>query len=201
MGHSAGGTLALWLATQPDPPRAIASFYASLYLSDKTSSLHQPSAAFEHIPHFESTPANLDAVFHPPGGAQLSSFPLSLPGTTPQLRHRWLFAQLRNGTFLPAIQPDGNYDIIDPCAHFATKGKLWPPTIFVQGDKDVVPGSNIALVERAAAELEAAGANVKVEMVQGQPHAFDMFPGASVQDPGRKGEAVKSALDFLRTWV
>lgn len=202
MGQSCGGTLALWLATQPDPPRAIASFYPSLYISDASSNVHQPYAGFEAVPEFESTPANLDAVYNPPGGVQLSSFPLPLPGTTPQLRHHWFFTQLRSGNWVRAIQPDGNWDIIDPCVHFAEKAEKWPPTMFVQGDKDDIPGSGIGPVERAVAELERAGAaNVKIERVQGQPHGFDMFPGAGVQDSGRSGEAVKSALDFLRTWV
>ena len=113
-----------------------------------------------------------------------------------------MFTQLRNGTWVSAIQPDGAYDAIDPCAHFAKTGNRWPPTIFVQGDKDIIPGSHIDLVERAAADLEKAGAaNVKVERVQGVAHGFDNFPGNGVQDPGRGGEAVKSALDFLRSWV
>lgn len=202
MGYSAGGTLALWLATQPSPPRSIANFFPTLYLSDTSSTAHQPYAGFPPAPDFEPTPENQDALFNRPGGQQLSSYDLPQPGTTPQPRQLWFFTQIRNGTWLRAIQPDEKYHLIDPCAHFADKGRHWPPTIFVQGDKDDAPGSGIAHVERAAADLKAAGAvNVQIEKLEGVPHMFTAFPGADVGDPGRKAEAVKTALDFLRQFV
>ncbi|MCJ1468152.1 hypothetical protein MMC07_006780 [Pseudocyphellaria aurata] len=204
MGYSTGGTLALWLATQPSPPRSIASFFPTLYLSDTTSSAHQPYGGFPPAPDYEPTAENEDALFNRgDGGRQLSSFDIAPPGTTPpQPRQLWFFTQIRNGTWMRAIQPDENYHLIDPCAHFADKGPHWPATIFVQGDKDDVPGSGIAHVERAAADLKAAGAaTVRIETVEGAPHNFTAFPGADVGAPGRKAEAVQAALDFLREHV
>lgn len=202
MGYSVGGTLALWLATQPSPPRSIASFFPTLYLSDTTSTAHQPYAGFPPAPDFEPTQENLDSLFNRPSGQQISSFDIATPGTAPQPRQLWFFSQIRNGTWMRAIQPDEKYDLIDPCVHFAEKGSQWPPTIFVQGDKDDVPGSGIAHVKRAMADLEAAGAaNVKMEALEGVPHMFTAFPGADVGDPGRKAEAVQIALDFLREHV
>ncbi|MCJ1269820.1 hypothetical protein MMC22_009713 [Lobaria immixta] len=199
MGYSIGGTLALWLATQPSPPRSIASFFPGLYLSDTTSTAHQPYAGFPPAPDFEPTQENLDSLFNRPSGQQISSFDTATPGTAPQPRQVWFFSQIRNGTWMRACQPDGKYDLIDPCVQFAEKGSQWPPTIFVQGDKDDVPGSGIAHVKRAIADLEAAGAaNVKMEALEGVPHNFTAFPGADVGDPGRKAEAVQIALDFLR---
>lgn len=202
MGYSTGGTLALWLATQPSPPRSIATFFPTLYMSDTTSTAHQLYAGFPPAPDFEPTQQNLDALLNRPGGQQISSFDVIQPGAKPQPRQLWFFTQIRNGTWPRAIQPDEKYDLIDPCAHFAEHGSQWPPTIFVQGDKDDVPGSGIAHVERAVADLKAAGAaNVKVERLEGVPHMFTGMPGADVGEPGRKAEAVQIALDFLREWV
>lgn len=201
MGHSAGGTLALWLAAQPSPPHAVASFYPSLYVSDINSSAHKPYDGFGPMDDFNPTPENLSAVFHPEDNLQLSTFPLAFPGQPRQLRHEWFLTQLKNGTLWPAIQPDQNYAAIDPCTLFADRASTWPPTFFVQGDKDDVPGSGIALAERAAKELEQAGARlVKVQKVEGAPHMFDMAPTAAVGGEGF-GQAVKSALDFLRDHV
>lgn len=202
MGYSTGGTLALWLATQPSPPRSIASFFPTLYLSDTSSTAHQPYSGFPPTPDFEPTQQNLDALFNRPGGQQISSFDLPKPGTTPHPRQLWFFTQLRNGTWIRAIQPDEKYDLIDPCAHFAEKGSQWPPTIFVQGDEDYVSGSGIAHVERAVADLKAAGAaNVKIESLEGVSHMFTAYPGADVGEAGRRAEAVQIALDFLREFV
>lgn len=202
MGYSTGGTLALWLATQPSPPHSIAAFFPTLYLSDTSSTAHQPYAGFPPAPDFEPTQPNLDALFNRAGGQQISSFDFAKPGTTLQPRQLWFFSQIRNGTWIRAIQPDEKYELIDPCAHFTEKGRQWPPTIFVQGDKDDVPGSGITHVERAVADLEAAGAaNVKIERLEGVPHLFTAFPGADVGEPGRKAEAVQIALDFLREFV
>lgn len=202
MGYSIGGTLALWLATQPSPPRSIASFYPTLYLSDKTSTAHQPYTGFPPAPDFEPTQENMDALFNRPDGQQISSFEMAKPGITLQPRHLWFIAQLRNGTWMRAIQPDEKYHLIDPCAHFAEKGSQWPPTIFVQGDKDDVSGGGIAHVERAAADLKAAGAaNVQIERLEGVSNMFTDLPGADIGDPGRKAEAVQTALDFLREFI
>lgn len=181
MGHSSGGTLALSLAIKPSPPSVIASFYPILYVSDETSTAHQPYARFDAIPKFEPTQANIDAVFSLSDHQQLSSFHLPLPGTILQPRHKWLFTQQRTGNWIRAIQPDGNFKSIDPTVHFAEKGKVWPPTVFMQGDNDDLPGSGIALVERAVAELKAAGANhVRIERVKDASHGFDQAPGGGL---------------------
>lgn len=68
--------------------------------------------------------------------------------------------------------------------------------MFVQGDKDDVPGGGMASVERAVEDLGKKGARlVELLRVEGATHMFDMAPGAAM------GEAVKSALDFLREHV
>lgn len=106
-----------------------------------------------------------------------------------------------------AIQPDEDFEAVDPCVYFRSmggdkeKGGKWPPTMFVQGDADDVPGSGVAGVERAVGELRGAGAGrVEVEVVKGAAHLFDMAPGNEV-GVGEKGGCVKRALDFLRECV
>lgn len=105
---------------------------------------------------------------------------------------------------MSAIQPDGDYEAIDPCVYFKTmaldteKGSKWPPTMFVQGDADDVPGSGVVGVEKAVKELRGAGAvRVEAEIVRGAGHLFDLAPGNEVE----KAVSVKRALDFLRECV
>lgn len=199
MGHSAGGTLALWLGSQNDPPQAIANFYPSLYLSSTETTGHKPYPGFAAVPDFQDTEANIDALMNRPSEEQISVFPMAFPGQPPEPRTIWLLSHLKHGTWLSAAQPNGDYKAIDPCVHFADKGKSWPPTMFVQGDKDDLPGSNLEYVERAISELKNAGASkIELEKVEGASHMFDMQPDAAVGQGGRKAEAVKAALDFLR---
>ena len=201
MGQSAGGTLSLHLASQPNPPKAVAAFYPSLYLSDPESTMHKPYAAWAGMPTYEPTPENEDALWNRPSGAQVSAFPLAPPGTVPKPRNVWQMSTLKTGTFMSAIQPDGDYKAIDPSTKFAERGKEWPPTMIVQGDKDDVPGSGLSYMEQAVRDLKDAGAKkVELEVVQGAPHGFDMFPGNGVGE-GEKGASVKRALDFLRAEV
>ncbi|KAL8817925.1 MAG: hypothetical protein Q9223_003331 [Gallowayella weberi] len=181
MGYSASGLLALWLATQPDPPKAIASFYLSLYLSDPSTTAHKLYPGFTAMPDFQDTTENHNAVFNLVDGEQLSAFPIAIPAQPPKPRHIWLLSHLEHGSWTSTVQPDRNFRAMDPC-----------------GDKDDLPGSSLEYVERAITDLKTAGAS-KVELmrVEGESHMFDMSPDAAVGQPTRKAEAVKSALDFL----
>ncbi|KAL9612072.1 MAG: hypothetical protein Q9167_003332 [Letrouitia subvulpina] len=204
MGNSIGGTLALSLALQPHPPKVIACFYPSLYLSDLDSSAHKPFAGFPPLLDWVDTPENKAALLNQSaGGAQISTFPLYIPGVTqPQPRHIWFVSQLRAGNWVAAMQPDKNYEAIDPCVRFGEKGAQWPPTVIAQGDLDDVPGGGVEYVNRAVKELKEAGAKlVEVEIVEGESHLFDMKPEAALGQDGRKAEVVKKALDFLRKYV
>lgn len=80
MGHSVGGTLALWLGVQDDPPQAIASFYPSLYLSNTETTAHKPYPGFSAMPDFQDTKENHDALMNLPSGEQISAFPMAVPG-------------------------------------------------------------------------------------------------------------------------
>ena len=201
MGHSGGGTMALYLALRfPSIVKVAAPFYPSLYISEPDSTMTKPYAAFSQIPPFEETPENLAAVF--PTDHQVSEFPLAAPGTRPQPRHLWLLNNLKNGTWLSACQPDGNYAAIDPCTLFTEKAVGLPTIMFVQGDKDDVPGSGIDLVKRAKFELKSSGAkSVWIVPVEGEAHMFDLPPPVGTSDLGPKWQAVLRALNHMRERV
>lgn len=133
-----------------------------------------------------------------PADRQVSEAPLAPPGTKPAPRNLWQLALLKGGGFMKAVMPDGDYKSVDPCVLFEGSGPRWPPTMFVQGDKDDVPGSGIELVERAREELLGAGAKrVEVERVVGEGHVFDLPPMVGTSDLGLKWQAVVKGLDFV----
>lgn len=203
MGHSGGATLALWLAAEhPRLIKGVAAFYPSLYISDKSTTAHKPYGGFAAIPLPENaTSAEFVASFCPPD-KQIAEAPLARPGTKPAPRNQWQLAVLKNGSFMQTLVPDGKFELIDPCVSFSAVGAQWPPTIFVQGDKDDVPGSGIAYVERAVQELKAAGAKkVEVERVAGESHVFDLPPDVGTTDLGPKWQSVVKGLDFLTQCV
>jgi acetyl esterase/lipase len=217
MGHSVGGTLALHLATtQASLIKAVAAFYPSLYTSDPTNSVHKPYAGFGMIPDFDPSPADLSAI-NPPN-IQISEAPLLVPGPDqPPLppRNHWQFSLLKNGTWLSAIMspfpltkiapahraPNPSLSLIDPSSRFTSPetASHLPPTIFVQGTADDVPGSCIEYASRAVAELGAAGAQiVEAEAVEGAPHAFDMMLAPDLEGPpAAMWQSVVKGLDFL----
>jgi hypothetical protein len=93
---------------------------------------------------------------------------------------------------------DGKPGLTDPCLGFSEVGAQWPPTIFVQGDKDDLPGSGMAYVERAVEELKAAGVKkVEVKKVVDESHVFDLPPDVGTTDLGPKWQAVVNGLGFL----
>ena len=199
MGHSGGGTLALWLAAKhPQLIKGVAAFYPSLYNSDKSTSAHKPYLGFAAIPIPENAASEESIASFCPPDKQVSEAPLARPGTKPPARNQWQLATLKNGRFMETIMPDGRFELIDPCLKFSVVGEQWPPTMFVQGDKDDVPGSGIAYVERAVDELKAAGAKkVEVERVIGESHVFDLPPDVGTTDLGPKWQSVLKGLDFL----
>jgi acetyl esterase/lipase len=203
MGHSGGGTLALWLAAEyPQLIKGVTAFYPSLYSSDKSTSAHKPYLGFAGIPLPDNaTSAEFIASFCPPD-KQISEAPLARPGTKPPPRNQWQLSVLKNGNFMETVMPDGKLELTDPCVRFSEVGEQWPPTMFVQGDKDDLPGSGIKYVERAVDELKAAGAKkIEVERVVGESHVFDLPPMVGTTDLGPKWQAVLKGLDFLTQCV
>ena len=203
MGHSGGGTLALWLAAQyPRLIKGVAAFYPSLYFSDPSTSAHKPYLGFAAIPIPETATSAESIASFCLVDKQISEAPLSPPGTKPPPRNQWQLSILKKGTFIETVAPDGKLELMDPCLSFAEVGKQWPPTIFVQGDKDDLPGSGIEYVERAVGELKAAGAKkIELERVVGESHVFDLPPFVGTTDLGPKWQAVVKGLDFLSQCV
>jgi acetyl esterase/lipase len=203
MGHSAGGTLALWLAAEhPELIKGVVAYYPSLYVSDPSTSAHKPYLGFAAIPIPETAASPESIASFCPTDKQISEAVLARPGTKPPPRNLWQLSVLKNGSFMETVMPDGKFELIDPCVRFTEVGERWPPTIFVQGDKDDLPGSGMAYVERAVNELKAAGAKkVEVERVVGESHVFDLPPDVGTTDLGPKWQSVVKGLDFLGQYV
>jgi pimeloyl-ACP methyl ester carboxylesterase len=87
MGHSAGGTLAMHLGSVK-PVKAVTAFYPSLFVSDASSSIHQPTSAmpFAIMPDFE--PTEEDWAVIKPSGYQVSEVPFPVPGTPLPVRSK-----------------------------------------------------------------------------------------------------------------
>ena len=199
MGHSAGGTLALHLASMgSEAVRATVALYPSLYLSDPSTTAYKPynKPPFNLFPDYEPTAEDWKSIV--PDGVQVSEAALAVPGTKPASRNLWQLDILKHGRLMQVLSPDGNTRAIDPCVRFEEVGKAWPPTMFVSPELDDVPGSGPALIERAVAELKEAGApSVRVQSVTGQLHMFDMPPAVGTSDLDQKWQAVEKALNFL----
>lgn len=106
-------------------------------------------------------------------------------------RCAWYIQQIKAGTSVSTIVPDGDYERIDPTTKFSGK---FPPTYFLHGKKDVFVGHELAV--RAHEDLKSFG--VETELVLGEEigHAFDlqMVEG---DESGLFEKYVVPALDFL----
>lgn len=198
IGHSSGGTIALHLASCR-PVKAVTAFYPSLYFSDTESSAHKAVTAlpFAQMPDF--SPSEDDWKLIAPSDRQLSEVPLAPPGSTPAPRNRWQMTIMKNGQWMGAISPDGDFAVVDPLTRLHAQ---WPPVMLVQGELDVVPGSSVELVRRAENDMKAARLQtVRVKVVEGEGHAFDLPPELGTTEFGAKWEAVLEGLQFLKAHV
>ncbi|KAK5173571.1 uncharacterized protein LTR77_002252 [Saxophila tyrrhenica] len=193
-GHSSGGTIALHLASCK-PVKAVTAFYPSLFASDSSTSAHKPTSAppFGMMPDFHPTLEEWATIT--PEGKQLSETPLAAPGTIPAPRNKWQMHTLKNGQWLPTLQPDGDYATLDPMTRITPE---WCPVMLVQGELDNVPGSSLELAQRAEKATADAGVReVRLEVVKGEGHMFDLPPMVGTTDLGAKWEAVRKGLDWL----
>jgi pimeloyl-ACP methyl ester carboxylesterase len=127
------------------------------------------------------------------GPQAIISAPMFIKGA-PNLsdpRCAWYISQIKAGTSLSSIVPDGDYERVDPMTKFS---ESFPPTYFLHGKKDVFVGYELA--ERAFDELKSFG--VETELVLGEEigHAFDlqMLEG---DESGLFEKYVVPALEFL----
>lgn len=199
MGHSSGGTLALHIGSTCANVAAVTAFYPSLYFADTSTSAHQPTTAppFGIMPDF--VPSDEDWKLIKPDDKQISEVAMPVPGSVPPPRSRWQGHALKHGQWPSILQPDGNYEAIDP---FTRLNASWPPVMLVQGDADRLPGSGMALVQRAVDEMKAAGVSeVELEVIEGESHMFDLPPTIGRSDVGPKWQAVVKGLDWLCSHV
>ncbi|KAM0429810.1 hypothetical protein ACHAPT_006416 [Fusarium lateritium] len=175
-------------ATAPKPPLAVLNLFGMLYFRDESyrTPMNQPpmplpSAEFrnkiyEDIPPPTAAPPPLG-----PNRPDLSTY-----------RGAWLFAQIGSGSILKEVQPDGDYDKIDPASLFSS---TFPPTFSAHGSAD--EPVNVKLAEKAHKELEDEGVENKLVVIDGAGHGFDLGkkPGDAAYDTVIKG------LEFLRAHV
>ncbi|CAI7640056.1 unnamed protein product [Penicillium glandicola] len=196
-GHSAGGCLALHTGALQDPPRAILDFYGVKYTTDPF--WFAPLPALAMIPTLDQ--AFINQVYKEPVS---SNTMLSLESATktndqpktkglprPDLsvpRNAWLFVHLKEGTQLPAIVQDGDYERIDPVNSFSDK---FPPTFFIHGDADgmIIPKFSID----ANSKLQSLGIETGILLPKGKSHGFDI--GVEIDEPDFV--SIRAGLDFL----
>ena len=198
MGHSSGGSLALHMASCK-PVKAITAFYPSLFSADTSTSAHKPTSAppFGIMPDFEPTAEDWTEI--KPEGKQVSEAGLAAPGTILPPRNKWQMHILKHGKWIGVVLPDSDYAAIDPMTRLNSK---WPPVMIVQGEIDNVPGSSLQLAQRAEKEMKAAGVKeVRLEVVPGESHMFDLPPMVGTSDLGPKWQAVLKGLDWLISHV
>lgn len=198
MGHSSGGTIALHIASCKSV-KAVTAFYPSLFNADTSTSAHRPTTAppFGSFPDFLPSDEDWGAI--KPSGKELSEAPLARPGVMPVARNKWQMHILKHGQWTSNILPDGDFAAIDPLTRL---NERWPPAMIVQGEADNVPGSSLALAQRAEKEIEAAGVKeVQLELVPGEDHMFDMPPIVGTTDLGSRWEAVVRGLNWLKNHV
>lgn len=189
MGQSAGGLLALTTGLCANPPRAIVDFYGSKYLSDPSWSQKLP--VFAHIP--DQAEEHVAKIYN--GRQAITSGPMFVDGK-PLLsdpRCAWFIQQVKNGTSISSIVPDGDLERVDATAHF---GKGFPPTYFLHGEPDIFVDYKLSI--RAHRELEALG----VETVMA---ADEVGHGFDLQEQGDAellfSNHVAPALDWLQQHV
>ncbi|KAL4889468.1 Alpha/Beta hydrolase protein [Aspergillus ambiguus] len=165
LGHSAGGTLALLMASMPQKPLAILDIFGLKYFDDE--SYQAPNPAFLKLPVFDQAlvdriqddvPAPSTAP--PPGGPNGPDFS----------HHRvaWLFTAFRKGTWLSSVVPDGRYDSVDPARLFSAS---FPPTYFIHGSADTLV--DVKFSQKAFKDLRSKGVSTKLIVEEEAPHGFD----------------------------
>lgn len=200
MGHSTGGTLALHMASTK-AVKAVTAFYPSLYIADDSTSAHKPTSAppFGDAPDFEPSDAEWNEI--KPADRQISEFPLAPPGVEPKARNKWQMHILKHGEWVKNVAPDGGEELaaLDPMTRIST---AWPAVMILQGDQDNVPGSSLELAQRAEKEMKDSGVEeVKLRVVEGAAHMFDLPPTIGTKDKGDKWQAVVEGLEWLRSHV
>lgn len=152
---------------------------------------HTPNPALANIPDFDEKFLNQIYGENPP---PIGAPPPMGPKGPDFTKHRpaWLFHNMKKGTYLKNVVPDGKYEKVDPAALFSSS---FPPTYFIHGgvDTGVLPKFS----EQAHAELKEKGVDTKLVIVEGGPHGFD----AGAKPGDGKFAIVEEGFKFLRAHV
>ncbi|KAL4874504.1 Alpha/Beta hydrolase protein [Aspergillus karnatakaensis] len=185
IGHSAGGTLALLMASLPQKPLAILPVFPATYLED--SFYHTPNPAFSHIPSFpQSVLDEVQTHIPPPSAAGPPTGPNGPDLANPRVA--WLMDGIKKGTWLNALVPNNDYSQVDPSKLF---NSAFPPTYFIHGEKDTL--FDVRFSKKAAEELKSNGVGAEIVIVEGAPHGFD-----AMAKPGdEKFSIVTKGFEFL----
>jgi pimeloyl-ACP methyl ester carboxylesterase len=167
------------------PPLAILDFYGPKCFDDK--SWYSPLPAFSQMPDF---PQDFTDKIHT-GPQAISSAPMFIAGA-PNLsdpRCAWYIAQIKAGTSLSSIVPDGDVQRLDPVAQFE---QGFPNTYFLHGKKDVFVGWELS--QRAGKRLRDFEIEAELVLPEDVGHAFDLQMDVRREDWERY---VVPALDWL----
>lgn len=148
----------------PNPPRAIIDFYGVKYLEDEC--YKEPLAAFAKMP---TLPVEFTNKIYE-GPTAFTSLPMFVEGK-PALhdpRAAWFITQLKNGTSISSIVPDGNYDF-EVSKQFVHK---FPPTFFLHGVNDPFVPAKLSI--QANEELRKAGNESEILLGDDIVHVFDI---------------------------
>lgn len=108
-------------------------------------------------------------------------------------RCAWFIEQIKNGTSISSIVPDGDYDRVDPSVRLHAG---FPPTFFVHGKEDKFV--DYELTAKTYGELKRLGVETELLAPEGVGHVFDV-------DLKQTDEAFEKfivpALEWLVKWV
>lgn len=191
MGHSSGGTMALHLAASK-PIRAATAFCPFVYVADISTSAHKPTAAppIGDAPYYRPTEDEWAVLA--PAGLEVTEAPSPLDVEHP--RGKWAAHVLRAGEWMKYVAPDGDFAAIDPMTRL---GGHWASVMLVHGSEDHIPGRSLELMQRAVKDMESAGIEVQLEIVDGQGHLFDHHPAVGRSDLGPSWKSVVRGLEFI----
>ncbi|KAF5625174.1 uncharacterized protein FTJAE_10071 [Fusarium tjaetaba] len=170
IGSSAGGTLALHLASATPPPKAIVSYFPAMYLKDPF--WHSPMEVFSQIPRFPQS--FLDQVHSegivtatPSAFKKVPDSPKPVPDFS-MPRTAYLLSNLRDGTLFRNVVQDGDYERVDPVELFSAK---FPPTCFVHGSEDKMCLPKFS--QKAHESLVSLGVDTELLIADGEGHDFE----------------------------
>ncbi|KAF7168907.1 hypothetical protein CNMCM5623_001813 [Aspergillus felis] len=180
----------------PEPPKAIAAFYAAAYFSDDTWS--QPMLGSEMMPPIDQSFAQRVLSEPPRSMAVVAREQFIAPGTMPmpdlsKPRDAWMALAFKEGKHLERCVQDGGFARVDPATSFSS---AFPPTIFLTGTEDTFIDPRFS--RRAHEHLEGLGVETQLILAEGGQHGFNFGLG---RDEAQFKESVLPGYEFLAKHV